>query len=104
MLEPFPAVFDRQSMDINALAVSGDGLYIAAARTDNWLDVYDARMLGDGRGPLYRFAHEREQDPRVKETYGVVKAQWVDGQPWGFGLVSGGIDGESGVQWNLKRG
>ena len=82
---------DRANMDVTALAASADGLLVAAARTDNWLDVYDARMLA--RGPLRRCAHEREQDPRVAPTYGVVKAQWVEGRPWGEGLISGGVDG-----------
>ena len=67
-------------MDINALAVSGDGLYIAAARTDNWLDVYDARMLA--RGPLLALAHGAALDPRAADSFGVVKAQWVEGRPW----------------------
>ena len=91
-------------MDVTALAASADGLLVAAARTDNWLDVYDARMLA--RGPLRRCAHEREQDPRVAPTYGVVKAQWVEGRPWGEGLISGGVDGACLVcaSWELGGG
>ena len=89
-LEPFVDTTDRAAMDVNSLSLSSDGLYIAAGRTDNWADVYDARMLE--RGPLHSFAHEGAVAP---DTYGVVKTEWVDGSPHGVGLVTGGIDGES---------
>ena len=89
-LEPFAGNPDRQVTDINGLTVSADGVYVAASRTDNWLDVYDGRMLR--RGPLYKFAHEGETSAA---TFGVVKAEWVDGVPYGTGFVSGGVDGGS---------
>ena len=86
-LEPFAGNLDRSLTDINCLSLSSDGIYVAAARTDNWLDVYDTRMLS--RGPLYKFAHEGGGG----DTFGVVKAQWVEGYPFGTGFVSGGVDG-----------
>lgn len=73
--------------EINSLSLSLDGIYIAVGRSDNWADVYDSRMLQ--RGELYCFAHEGGGP----DTYGVVKTQWVDSYPFGFGLVSGGVDG-----------
>lgn len=87
-MEPFAGTPDRSETDINGLSISSDGVYIAAARTDNWLDVYDARMLS--RGPLHKFAHEVAGGP---DSYGVVKTQWVEGRPFGTGFVSGGLDG-----------
>ncbi len=43
-LEPFADLTDKAAIDINSLALSADGLYLAAGRTDNWVDVYDARV------------------------------------------------------------
>ncbi|KAI0778074.1 WD40-repeat-containing domain protein [Trametes elegans] len=96
-LEPFRHMPSRAEMNVNALAVSPDGLYIAVGRSDNWADVYDSRMLS--RGMLYSFAHEG--DPGG-DAYGVVKAQWVDGPPFGAGLVTGGIEGCVRL-WDLRR-
>ncbi|KAI9062963.1 hypothetical protein FKP32DRAFT_1612178 [Trametes sanguinea] len=98
-LEPFAPGTDRASMEINALALSSDGLYLAAGRTDNWADVYDARMLA--RGPLHSFAHE-DAVSGARDNYGVVKAQWVDGRPHGVGLVTGGSDGCVRL-WDVRR-
>ena len=102
-LEPFAGSPDRKYTDINSLSLSPDSIYIAAGRTDNWVDVYDARMLQ--RGPLHSFAHEggglhkyraaNMHEGGNSDEYGVVKTQWVDSYPFGFGLVSGGADGES---------
>ncbi|OJT04868.1 hypothetical protein TRAPUB_4387, partial [Trametes pubescens] len=90
-LEPFADLTDKAAIDINSLALSADGLYLAAGRTDNWVDVYDARMLA--RGPLHAFAHEDSNKPDRRAMYGVVKTEWVCGAPYGVGLVSGGADG-----------
>lgn len=93
-LEPFADLTDKAAIDINSLALSADGLYLAAGRTDNWVDVYDARMLA--RGPLHAFAHEDSNKPDRRAMYGVVKTEWVCGAPYGVGLVSGGADGMVG--------
>ncbi|TBU35131.1 WD40-repeat-containing domain protein [Dichomitus squalens] len=100
-LEPFAGSPDRNYTDINSLSLSPDGIYIAVGRTDNWVDVYDARMLQ--RGPLHNYAHEggglhkyravNMGEGGASDEYGVVKTQWVDSYPFGFGLVSGGADG-----------
>ncbi|KAH9857884.1 WD40-repeat-containing domain protein [Lenzites betulinus] len=97
-LEPFVDLTDKAAIDINSLSLSADGLYLAAGRTDNWVDVYDARMLA--RGPLHSLAHEDSDKPR--RSYGVVKTQWVDGAPYGVGLVSGGADGCVRL-WDVRR-
>ncbi|KAI0757113.1 WD40-repeat-containing domain protein [Daedaleopsis nitida] len=100
-LEPFKGDPSHDDTDINCLSVSSDGLYIAVARTDNCVDVYDARKLS--RGPLYKLAHDEREDGRNGiHSYGVVKVQWVDGLPHGTGFVSGGIDGCVRL-WDVKR-
>nr|VWO96744.1 Transcriptional repressor TUP1 [Ganoderma boninense] len=86
-LKPFAGSLDRMCTEINSLSLSPDGIYIAVGRSDNWVDVYDSRMLQ--RRELHSFAHEGGGP----DTYGVVKTQWVDSYPFGFGLVSGGVDG-----------
>ncbi|RPD63054.1 hypothetical protein L227DRAFT_412724 [Lentinus tigrinus ALCF2SS1-6] len=97
-LEPFAGIPGQGDTDINCLSVSSDGIYIAAGRTDNRLDVYDTRMLT--RGALYNFSHE---DGGLIETdsYGVVKVQWVDSVPYGTGFLSGGVDGCVRL-WDMK--
>ncbi|KAI0639295.1 hypothetical protein C8Q77DRAFT_51445 [Trametes polyzona] len=101
-LEPFVDFTDRAAMDVNSLSLSADGLYLAVGRTDNWVDVYDARMLA--RGPLHSLAHEESDktDTERGRTYGVVKTQWVEGTPYGVGLVSGGADGCVRL-WDVRR-
>jgi WD40 repeat protein len=79
--------------EVNCATFSPDGIYLAAARNDNIVDVYDSRNLEDG--PLYKFKH---QDPNHGtpgiESYGIVEAQWVTGfNGQGLGLISGGNDG-----------
>lgn len=86
-LKPFAGSPDRARTEVNSLSLSPDGIYIAVGRSDNWTDVYDSRMLQCRE--LHSFAHEGGGP----DTYGVVKTQWVDGYPFGFGLVSGGVDG-----------
>lgn len=101
-LEPFADTTDKAAMDINSLSLSADGLYLAAGRTDNWVDVYDARALG--RGPLHAFAHEESDKPDRRAMYGIVKTEWVSGAPYGVGLVSGGADGMAGSLCVMSSG
>lgn len=81
--------------EVNCATFSPDGIYLAAARNDNIVDVYDSRNLEEG--PLYKFKH---QDPNHGtpgiESYGIVEAQWVTGfNGRGLGLISGGNDGKA---------
>jgi len=91
-LEPFAARAEKPADDtweINSVTFSQDGLYIAVARGDNVLHVYDVRHLG--KGPIQIFQHEQEVS--VTETYGVVQAQWEEGLHQGRGVLTGGADG-----------
>lgn len=79
--------------EINCAVFSPDGIYLAVARNDNIVDVYDSRFLE--RGFLHRFKHE---DPNFNTPgfygFGVVEAQWKESfEGRGLGLITGGNDG-----------
>lgn len=80
--------------EVTCSVFSPDGIYLAVARNDNEVHVYDSRNLG--RGVLYRFCHQDpNRDTPGYRGYGIVEAQWApnfDGR--GLGLISGGNDGK----------
>lgn len=82
-------------VNVNCAMFSPDGIYLAAARSDNVVNVYDSRNLE--RGVLYKFQHQNpEQKAAGYEGYGIVEAQWVTGfDGRRLGLVSGGNDGKT---------
>lgn len=78
--------------DINRVTFTLDGVYLALARSDNTVNVYDSRYLSE---VLYTFKHEMGDTP-VDDAYGVVEAQWVMSfNSRRLGLLSGGNDGNS---------
>ncbi len=79
---------------INQVSYSSDGVYIALARSDNSVHIYDSRFL-DRR--LYNFKHERPSEGTLDdEKYGVYQIQWMDCPNTGrTGLISAGADGRS---------
>lgn len=81
---------------INQVSYSSDGVYIALARSDNSVHIYDSRFL-DRR--LYNFKHERPSEGTLDdEKYGVYQIQWMDCPNTGrTGLISAGADGRSGL-------
>lgn len=84
---------DDEDGEVNCAAFSPDGIYLAVARSDNVVHVYDSRNLE--KGSLYTFRHNYpNREVAGFKGYGIVEAQWVtsfDGR--GLGLVSGGNDG-----------
>jgi len=91
------AEFAQEGVDddgeVNCAAFSPDGIFLAVARNDNVVHVYDSRNLE--RGVLYSFQHNYpNREVAGFKGFGIVEAQWVtsfDGR--GLGLVSGGNDG-----------
>lgn len=81
--------------EVSSMAFSPDDNYLAIARNDNSAHVYDLRLLE--KGPLYKFTH---RGPRLvtpgNESYGIVKAQWVELRSIRLGLITGGHDGIHG--------
>jgi len=79
--------------EVNCTAFSPDGIYLAVARNDNVVHVYDSRNLE--RGVLHTFQHNYpNREVAGFKGFGIVEAQWVtsfDGR--GLGLISGGNDG-----------
>ena len=99
-------VVDDDDGEVNCAAFSPDGIFLAVARNDNVVHVYDSRNLE--RGVLYSFQHNYpNREVAGFKGFGIVEAQWVtsfDGR--GLGLVSGGNDGKmshkfSGTSTNL---
>jgi len=84
---------DEDDGEVNCASFSPDGIYLAIARNDNVVHVYDSRNLE--RGFLYAFKHDYPNRAVAGfKGFGVVEAQWVtsfDGRR--LGLVSGGNDG-----------
>ena len=93
-LETFPSRYEGFEGEVNGATFSPDGIYLALARNDNLLHVYDSRMLT--RGPLFDYEHFGESKaPSEMSTFGIVKAQWVQSeQTRRIALVTGGEDGK----------
>ncbi|KAF9563074.1 WD40 repeat-like protein [Agrocybe pediades] len=74
-------------------AFSPDEIYLAVARNDNHVHIYDLRYLTEG--PLFDYTHSGESKVDVPtNTYGVVKVEWLHSeQTRRMVLVSGGEDG-----------
>lgn len=70
---------------------SPDGIYLAAGRSDNRTDVYDARNIGGGVLHVFEHTGPSRVSPG-SESYGVVEAVWVEASRK-LGLVTGGNDG-----------
>ncbi|KAL0065171.1 hypothetical protein AAF712_007841 [Marasmius tenuissimus] len=84
---------DDWSAAVNSASYSPDGIYLAVARNDNTVHMYDSRMLE--RGTLHEFEHDGPS--RVspgKSSFGVLGAQWLESPSSNrLGLVTGGNDG-----------
>jgi hypothetical protein len=89
-LNSFPLTSDGE---VNVATFSSDGIYLAAARSDNVTHIYDSRMLE--KGVLHEFKHLGPcRTSPGNESYGIVQAQWVESASRRLGLMTGGDDGE----------
>ncbi|KAJ6498167.1 WD40-repeat-containing domain protein [Mycena vitilis] len=87
---------EKASREVNSMAFSPDGIYLALGRADNCTHVYDSRMLKGGgmlqRGVLYNFRHSAMDIPNHL-FFGVVGVHWAANRSSRLGLVTGGNDG-----------
>ncbi|KAG8760847.1 hypothetical protein FRC14_001406 [Serendipita sp. 396] len=96
-----------------SLAWSPCGTYIAVARDDDFIDIFDSRFLASE--PLMRLKHETPKVARTRRPamdlrgnvsrccrvlckypeHGITGMQWIEGSGYygGLGLISGGGDG-----------
>ena len=94
-LGPDSSPLEPREGEVRAVSFSPDGLFLAVARSDDELHIYDSRFLGRSRAPMRRFLHWGEDCCLTGDRWGIVDAVWVDG--WcgkGLGVVTGGSDGE----------
>lgn len=92
-LEFFPKRHANYEGEVTCAAFSPDGIYLAMARDDNHVHVYDVRMLT--RGLIFDYEHFGESKVASQDDmYGVVKVHWMhSAQTRRMALVSGGEDG-----------
>ncbi|CCM00925.1 uncharacterized protein FIBRA_02972 [Fibroporia radiculosa] len=74
---------------ISQVSFSTGGIYLAVARADNTVVVYDSRFLS--REPLHVFTHNQGTLTSTGD-FGVVGSYWIEGLR-GTRLVTGGADG-----------
>ncbi|KIY72495.1 hypothetical protein CYLTODRAFT_37943 [Cylindrobasidium torrendii FP15055 ss-10] len=79
-------------VEVNRASFSPDGVYLAIARSDNSVHVYDARYMG--RNVVHRYRHARPPAFEEQNHFGVVQLEWVHSTTRSaYNLLSGGEDG-----------
>ncbi|KAH6915902.1 WD40-repeat-containing domain protein [Coprinopsis sp. MPI-PUGE-AT-0042] len=86
-LEPYETNFEAEVHD---MSYSPDGMFLALARQDNSIHVYDSRFLT--KGPLSQYKHD-VGIPRTDglTCAGVMKVEWVESVSSTFGVLGSGI-------------
>lgn len=86
--------FDTQQAEVSFCKWSPCGTYIAVARNDDRVDLFDSRFIK--YGPVSRMVHGKpiKRTP-WKALWGITGLEWVEGAGHGQqALVSGGTDGK----------
>ncbi|KAI0694345.1 WD40-repeat-containing domain protein [Cytidiella melzeri] len=96
------ASINKLPSSINQVSYSSDDVYVALARSDNSVHVYDSRYI---TRVLYRFLHDVPTEGTLDDAkYGVYRMQWMDDPNVGkLSLVSAGADGCVRL-WDLSVG
>jgi len=81
-----------EQLEVTSMSFSPDGMYLAMARTDNTVHMYDSRMLS--KGALSMYSHEFLPYSGSSNTFGVTGIEWITTRTGQFRLLSGGEDGE----------
>lgn len=79
-------------MEVNCASFSPDGIFLALARNDDLIHVYDTRFMDK---ILHTFRHDEEhRSVERHREYGVVSAKWLEAPGGGgLGLITAGTDG-----------
>ncbi|KAL5488363.1 hypothetical protein ACEPAI_6471 [Sanghuangporus weigelae] len=101
----------RLPLETTNASFSPDGIFLALARSDHRVHVYDVRYLGSNESgkPWAELVHPPIERPRNEhEEYGVTGLRWVEGwSPLGYGrgglgLVTAGAD-DCVRLWDIMR-
>ncbi|KAF9054502.1 WD40-repeat-containing domain protein [Panaeolus papilionaceus] len=88
-----PAEAESFTKEVSCSAFSPDSVFLALARTDNSIYIYDTRMLQNG--PMFKYSHSNAPSVCANNGhFGVVKAEWIHSDVTRrMGLVTAGEDG-----------
>ncbi|OCB86254.1 WD40 repeat-like protein [Sanghuangporus baumii] len=110
-LKPDSRPNPRLPLETTHASFSPDGIFLALARSDHRVHVYDVRYLGSNESgrPWAELTHPPIERPRNEhEEYGVTGLRWVEGwSPLGYGrgglgLVTAGAD-DCVRLWDIMR-
>lgn len=97
-LQPFQPRAGDSPMVISC-KFSRCGNYLAVARNDDRVHIYDPRFLKEHGAPILAYRHSplpnRDFRSDPSKSWGITAMYWVEGLWEGFGLVTGGGDGTS---------
>ena len=78
--------------EVNSISISPDGIYVAIARNDNRIHVYDYRNFKNGK--LYEYEHNGPSPGTGEPYFGIPCARWAETVYGRLTLISGGMDGK----------
>ena len=83
-----PSRLEDHTLEVTASSFSPDGMFLALARNDNEVHIYDVRNT---KTIYLEFKHPRKE---FTMNYGITDCSWIEGFiPGGLGLVTAGSDG-----------
>ena len=78
--------------EVNSILISPDGIYVAIARNDNRIHVYDSRNFKNGK--LFEYKHNGASPGTHEPFCGIPCARWAETAYGRLTLISGGMDGK----------
>lgn len=84
--------FENVNGEVNSISISPDGIYVAFARSDNRIHVYDSRNFKNGK--LSEYEHNGPSTGTYEPFCGIPCVRWAETVYGRLTLISGGIDGK----------